>query len=270
MNGEFGGPGDELYLSLILEDKLKVLPDGHPIVAQLMDPNGHIVQTRTGETGNNNIHCFTFKTAEDAQTGYWHALFKIGGLTFSKTLRIEAIKPNRLAINLEFPNEQIIGTGVSNAPVEVHTRWLNGAPTSHLKADVQVRLSANKSGFASFPDYTFYDRSKNFEATTVSLFEGNTNGEGSFSLNLDKIKPNNAPGTLNASFTTRVFENGGDFSISTQTIRYSPYTEYVGIRLPQNDDNWYTTQKPVLLSGVTVTPTGKQRRWQFRHPPGCL
>ena len=251
-------PGDELYLSLILEDKLKVLPDGHPIVAQLMDPNGHIVQTRTGETGNNNIHCFTFKTAEDAQTGYWHALFKIGGLTFSKTLRIEAIKPNRLAINLEFPNEQIIGTGVSNAPVEVHTRWLNGAPTSHLKADVQVRLSANKSGFASFPDYTFYDRSKNFEATTVSLFEGNTNGEGSFSLNLDKIKPNNAPGTLNASFTTRVFENGGDFSISTQTIRYSPYTEYVGIRLPQNDDNWYTTQKPVLLSGVTVTPTGKQ------------
>ena len=138
-------PGDELYLSLILEDKLKVLPDGHPIVAQLMDPNGHIVQTRTGETGNNNIHCFTFKTAEDAQTGYWHALFKIGGLTFSKTLRIEAIKPNRLAINLEFPNEQIIGTGVSNAPVEVHTRWLNGAPTSHLKADARYGCRPTKA-----------------------------------------------------------------------------------------------------------------------------
>lgn len=251
-------PGDELYLSLILEDKLKVLPDGHPIVAQLMDPNGHIVQSLTGQTGSNNIHCFTFKTAEDAQTGYWHALFKIGGLTFTKTLRIEAIKPNRLAIRMEFPNDNIIGTGVSTAPVKVNTRWLNGAPTSNLKASTEVRLSTNKTGFKTFPDYIFYDQSKYFEATTLSLFDGNTNAAGSFSFSLDAIKTENAPGTLNASFTTRVFENGGDFSISTQNIRYSPYTEYIGIRLPESEDNWYSTEKPVQLSGVTVSPTGKQ------------
>ncbi|MFR7823675.1 MAG: hypothetical protein ACLU30_11150, partial [Odoribacter splanchnicus] len=79
-----------------------------------------------------------------------------------------------------------------------------------------------------------------------------------FSFSLNKIKTEDAPGILNAVFTTRVFENGGDFSISSQSIRYSPYDEYVGIRLPENDDNWYSTEQPVRLQGVTVTPTGKQ------------
>lgn len=250
-------PGDEMYVSLILEDKMHVLPDNHPIVAQLTDPNGHIVQSLKGYVNNkNNIHCFTFKTAEDAQTGYWHVIFKIGGLSFTKTLRVEAIKPNRLAIQMNFPNEKIIGKGVSTAPVKVATRWLNGAPTANLKAITEVRLYNSNAGFPEYPDYTFFDKSKYFEATTETLFDGTTNGEGSFSFNIDKIKTENAPGILNAAFTTRVFENGGDFSISTQTIRYSPYTEYVGIRLPESEDNWYSTQKPVSLSGITLSPTG--------------
>lgn len=251
-------PGDEIYLSLILEDKLKVLPQGHPIVAQLMDPNGHVIQTLKSQIGKNNIYCFTFKTTEDAQTGYWHALFRIGGLTFRQNLRVETIKPNRLAIQMEFPNDNIIGKGVSTAPVKVKTRWLNGAATSNQKAITEIRLYNNNGKFTAFPDYTFSDKSKYFEPVTETLFDGNTNAEGSFSFGLDKIKTDNAPGVLNAIFTTRVFENGGDFSISSQSISYSPYSEYVGIRLPESEDNWYSTATPVRLSGVTVSPTGQQ------------
>lgn len=251
-------PGDELHLSLILEDKLHVLPEGHPIVAQLIDPNGHITQTLKDNIGKNNIYCFTFKTDEKAQTGYWQALFRVGGLTFKKTLRIETIKPNRLAITMEFPNDKIIGKGVSTAPVQVKTKWLNGAPTSDQKAITEVRLNNTNAGFSEFPDYSFSDRSRYFEPSTETLFDGQTNASGNFSFSLEKIKTDNAPGVLNATFTTRVFENGGDFSISSQSIRYSPYTEYVGIRLPQSDDNWYSTKQAVRLSGVTLTPRGEQ------------
>lgn len=250
-------PGDELYLSLILEDKMHVLPDGHPIVAQLTDPNGRIMQTLKGSVSDKqNIHCFTFKTDESSQTGYWQAVFRVGGLTFTKSLRIETVKPNRLAIELDFPNEKVIGKGAGSSSVEVATRWLNGAPTAHQQAIAEVRLVNRNAGFAEFPDYTFSDRSKYFEPTGETLFEGTTNANGSFSFSIGKIKTDNAPGILNATFTTRVFENGGDFSISTQSIRYSPYTEYVGIRLPQSDDNWYSTREAVRLSGVTVSPTG--------------
>ena len=94
--------------------------------------------------------------------------------------------------------------------------------------------------------------------STETLFDGQTDQQGNFSFSLNKIKTEDAPGILNAVFTTRVSENGGDFSISSQSIRYSPYDEYVGIRLPENDDNWYSTEQPVRLQGVTITPTGKQ------------
>lgn len=251
-------PGDNIYLSLILEDKLNTLPAGHPIVAQLIDPNGNSIQTLKSSIGKNNIHSFTFKTTEESHTGYWNAIFRVGGLTFTKTLRVETVKANRLAINLHFPNDKIIGNGLSSTAVKVNTKWLNGAATSNLKAITEVRLYNGNSGFTEFPDYTFTDKSKFFEANTETLFDGNTDSEGNFSFNLGKIKTDNAPGVLNASFTTRVFETGGDFSINSQTMRYSPYTQYVGIRLPATEDNWYSTQKPVRLNGVTVNPQGEK------------
>lgn len=251
-------PGDDIYLSLILEDKLNVLPIGHPIVAQLIDPNGNTVQTLKGSIGKNNINCFTFSTGEDAPTGYWNAIFRVGGLTFTQTLRIETVKANRLAINLSFPNEKVIGNGVSSAPVKVATKWLNGALTSNLKAITEVRLYNANGGFPEYPDYTFADKSRYFEPSSETLFDGTTDAAGNYSFSLKKLTADNAPGILNAGFTTRVFENGGDFSINNQTIRYSPYTEYVGIRLPESDDNWYSTQKPVRLNGVTVSPTGEK------------
>lgn len=251
-------PGDDIYLSLILEDKMNVLPQGHPIVAQLTDPNGHIVQTLKSNIGKNNIHSFTFKTDVKAQTGYWNALFRVGGLTFRKTVRIETIKPNRLAIQMEFANDKIIGKGSQGSNVKVATRWLNGAQTSNQKAITEVKLYSNHTGFDNYPDYTFSDRTKYFEPATATLFEGNTDSNGNFEFNTQKIKTENAPGLLNAIFTTRVFENSGDFSISSQRILYSPYSQYVGIKLPSTEDgdNWYSTKSPLRIQGVTVSPMG--------------
>lgn len=252
-------PGDKIYLSLILEDKMEVLPEGHPIVAQLIDPNGHITQTLKSDIGKNNIYAFTFKTVPQAQTGYWNALFRIGGLTFRKTIRIETIKPNRLAIQMELPHDRPIGKGCNNANIRVSTRWLNGAQTSRQKAVTEVKLYNKNAGFRQYPDHIFSDRTRDFEPTQTTLFEGTTDAYGNFSFNIQKIKNDNAPGLLNAIFTTRVFENSGDFSISSQSILYSPYTRYVGLKLPQTPegDNWYSTRTPLRIQGVTVTPDGK-------------
>ena len=39
-------PGNEIHLSFMLEDKENVIPVGHPIIAELYDPNGNVVQTK--------------------------------------------------------------------------------------------------------------------------------------------------------------------------------------------------------------------------------
>lgn len=251
-------PGDDLYLSFILEDKQHVLPDGHPVIARLIDPKGNTTATRKSFTGNIPIYTFRFSTEEDAPTGYWKCVVQVGGNHFTKTLRIETIKPNRLSINMIFPNDEIVGKGIKNDIVKVKTRWLNGASTPDRKAITEVKLNKGQYTFKNYPSYTFNSLTDDFQPYSATLFDGNTNSEGDFSFNLDKIKTENAPGVLNATFTTRVFEESGDFSISSYTTHYSPYTRYAGIRLPDSEDGWYPTAENVKLSGILVSPLGQK------------
>lgn len=251
-------PGDELYLSFILEDKEHVLPEGHPIVAELIDPKGNIIQTLTSKTGDIPIHTFQFRTAADAPTGYWKALVNVGGTQFTKTIRIETVKPNRFRIDMEFPNDKIIGQGVSQSDIQVKTRWLNGALAPNRKAVTEVRLDRSNYHFPDYPGYSFQDLTDNFESYSKTLFDGTTDAQGNFSFNLNGIKTTNAPGVLKAYFTTRLFDEGADFSISTYTTFYSPYTQYAGIKLPASEDGWYSTSAPVKLEGVVVNPLGKK------------
>ena len=62
---------------------------------------------------------------------------------------------------------------------------------------------------------------------------------------------------LNATFTTRVFEPGGDASIYTQTIPFSPFTSYVGINLNQPKGKYIETDKDHVFDIVTVNTQGQ-------------
>ncbi|MDR1757098.1 MAG: alpha-2-macroglobulin [Culturomica sp.] len=252
-------PGDDLYLSFILEDKQQVLPAGHPVMAELYNPQGNLVSSRKSVTGENPIHTFRFSTDAESPTGYWSARVKIGGSVFSKTIRIETVKPNRFSIALDFPDKEIVGSGVTtNQIVRARTRWLNGTKAPNRKAETEVRISNGNFRFREFPSYSFQNPADAFEPYTAKLYEGTTDAEGNFSFSLNKISVQKAPGVLNASFTTRLFEEGSDFSIATYTTNYSPYNRYVGIRLPESPDNWYSTREPVRLQGVVVTPKGQK------------
>lgn len=61
----------------------------------------------------------------------------------------------------------------------------------------------------------------------------------------------NAPGMLNATLTSRVFEPGGDASIYTQSIPFSPFSSYVGINLNQPKGN---TSRQTRIMYSTLSP----------------
>jgi uncharacterized protein YfaS (alpha-2-macroglobulin family) len=107
MYGERGvwRPGDTVYLTFILEDVLKKLPANHPVVLEVINPQGQLFKRIVKTTGVNGFYQFNFNTNESDPTGNWVAYIKIGGTTFSKTLKIETIKPNRLKILFDFGTE---------------------------------------------------------------------------------------------------------------------------------------------------------------------
>ncbi|RAV99397.1 alpha-2-macroglobulin family protein [Pseudochryseolinea flava] len=226
-------PGDSLYLTFILEDKNKVLPPTHPVVFELQNPQGQIVNRLVKSTSENGFYSFATATAADAPTGNWTGRIKVGGTEFSQNLKIETIKPNRLKINLDFGTDKLKGD-VATGTLDV--KWLHGAPGRNLKAEFDVLLSPSYTSFKKFEEYTFEDPSRNYSSTPQTVIDQSTNEEGKLDVNVNLGElASGAPGLMTAVFRGKVFEESGNFSIDRISLPYSPYESYVGLKLPEGE-----------------------------------
>ncbi len=227
-------PGDSLYLSFILEDKLKLLPANHPVIFELQNPQGQVANRLVKSSSENGFYKFATATASDAPTGYWLGRVKVGGTEFTQPIRIETVKPNRLRIKLDFGVDKIT-TANTNIAGSLQVDWLHGAPGKNLKAQFEVLLTKGETKFARYPDFIFEDPSKKFSAEAKPFFEGYTDASGHATVNAALEATNDAPGVLNAIFRGKAFEESGNFSIDNFSIPFYPYTSFTGIRTPQGD-----------------------------------
>lgn len=248
-------PGDSLYLSFILEDKNKLLPATHPVVFELQNPQGQVVNRLVRSSSMNGFYSFATATASDAPTGNWTGRVKVGGTEFTQTIKIETVKPNRLKINLDFGTDRFKSPTI-NGTLDV--KWLHGAPGRNLHATFDVLLSKASTEFKKYPDYTFEDLSRNFTSEAQSVFDGLTDDEGKAPVNVVLESSVAAPGLLTATFRGKVFEESGNFSIDAFSIPYSPYESYIGLRTPKGErySGILYTDSTHRLDFVTVNVDG--------------
>ena len=248
-------PGDTLHISFILEDREKRIPDKHPVALEIYNPRGQFYTKMISTQGMNGFYTFDVPTLATDPTGLWNAYIKVGGTTFHKGLRIETIKPNRLKINLALPKTLQATDKDVYAPLT--STWLTGATASKLKAKIEMSLSKVNTQFKNYGQYIFNNPATNFTTIKTDVFDGTLDAEGKASVTLKVPTATEAPGMLNATFTTRVFEPGGDASIYTQTIPFSPFTSYVGINLNQPKGKYIETDKDHVFDIVTVNTQGQ-------------
>ncbi|MEK6782724.1 MAG: MG2 domain-containing protein [Bacteroidota bacterium] len=238
-------PGDSLYLSFILEDKLKTLPTNHPVVFELQNPQGQITNRLVRSNSENGFYKFATATSSDAPTGNWLGRIKVGGTEFTQFLKIEMVKPNRLKINLDFGVDKLT-VGNNNVSGKLKVNWLHGAPGKNLKAEFEVLLTKAETKFAKYTEFVFDDPSRNFSSESQPIFEGYTDSEGNATVNADLQVSGEAPGMLHAIFRGKVFEESGNFSIDRFSIPYYPYESFTGILLPKGDK-----ARAMLLTDIT-------------------
>lgn len=227
-------PGDTLHLSFMFEDKQKVLPEGHPVILELWNPQGQMAKRLVKNTSTEGIYAFQLSTPADAPTGKWLAKVKVGGAEFKKSLSIETVKPNRLKLNLDFGVERITALD-KEISGDLNIRWLHGAKGNNLKAAFDLQLIPVKTTFKGFPKFSFDDASQEFYAENQQVFEGRTDAEGYARVNIKMETENKSPGALKAVFKGKAFEEGGDFSVGQFSIPFYPYTSFVGIKVPEGD-----------------------------------
>ncbi|MEO6852026.1 MAG: MG2 domain-containing protein, partial [Mucilaginibacter sp.] len=228
-------PGDSIFISFILEDKLKTLPADHPVEFELYNPDGQLFKRITQTKSIDGFYSFHTATDISSRTGNWLAKVKVGGASFEKNIKIETIMPNRLKLSLSFGGAtELVKGSTTNGSLDAH--WLFGGTAQNLKAKVDAFLSPQKTAFKNYPGYDFDDPTLAFSTQTQTIFDGRLDAEGKASVNADVNVEKQAPGQLKANFVVKVFEPGGNFSLQTLSLPYNVYPGYVGIKTPEGSD----------------------------------
>ncbi|MFH6603260.1 alpha-2-macroglobulin [Maribacter algicola] len=252
-------PGDKIFLSFMLNDNANKLPENHPVKLELFDPYNKVVHHEIKTTGLDNFYRFDVKTDANAPTGNWLAKVSVGGAFFTKSLKIETIKPNRLKIKTDFEHEVLSGGNPIRGDLEV--KWLHGAIAKNLKVDITAKFSTTATKFDKFPGYIFDDPTRSFSVEDQIVFDGKIDGQGKAGFSMNPQLDSKAPGMLSTAFITKVYENGGDFSTDVFTKPYSPYTTYIGLNVPKGDKTreMLLTDTPHKFEVVSVDENGNPK-----------
>ncbi|MCD7937271.1 MAG: MG2 domain-containing protein, partial [Tannerellaceae bacterium] len=248
-------PGDTLYLSFMLNDRNNTLPANHPVVMELYNPNGQLYLKKTLTKGEMGTYAFEMPTDPDAPTGAWNVQVHVGGVTFHKRLRIETIKPNRLKINLTHDQKVLLRKYTLKS--DMHVEWLTGAVAKNLKYEIEGTFTPVTTQFNGYPNFIFDDRTKTFNTEEAKFAKGTVDEKGNAKIESSFSVGSKAPGMLNLSLFTRVYEESGDFSIDGDQLLYSPYNVYAGIRSPQTTMDHLDTGKEYTFDIASVTYEGK-------------
>ncbi|MBB4081017.1 hypothetical protein GGR28_003658 [Lewinella aquimaris] len=245
-------PGDSVFLNFVLADKSNLLPTDYPVAFTLRDARGRVVQRRrvTSPFGS-GLYPLTFRTDPTDVTGTWSATVTAGARTYTHPLLIEAVKPNRLSIDLRAAEgrDKLLLSG----------NWLYGAPAAGLRAEINMQPFARTLDAGSLPDFVFQDPARSLgDVQESQLFNGRLDSRGRAELTLPPLGEA-LPGPLQLRLNTKVFEPGGNFSIDRTTVPYDPFPVYAGLRLPMSE--WGSKSLPTEgtagMEVAAVDPEGR-------------
>lgn len=253
-------PGDTLNLSFILFDPEGVLPADHPVKLELRNPENQLVTAVTRTSGLDGFYTFAVATRADAPTGNYHAVVRVGDLSFQRRLKIETVRPNRLDLDLELDRPMITG----DDPVlrgTLSAVWLQGATARKLKADLKATLRAADTRFERYAAYAFDDPTRRFDPQAITVFEGRLDGAGKARIAKRLSVEGEAPGRLSVELQARIFEPGGAFSTERFTTLFSPWNTYIGLLVPRGDRvrGMLVTDADHRIGLVAVGPDGSLR-----------
>ncbi|WP_139853986.1 alpha-2-macroglobulin family protein [Aequorivita sinensis] len=271
-------PGDSIHLTFVLNDNANPLPKNHPVTLSVTDARGKLVQRTvlnsdvtgsssfsiggaegggvSGARGLGSFYYFPIATDPSAPTGNWNATITVGGAQFSNTLKVATIKPNRLKIKLDFDDEILDAT----KPVKgmASAMWLHGSPARNLKIDMTATLRSSNTAFPKFPKYNFTDPIRSFDEVEIPVLDGQLSSEGAISFSQKMEVGKNAPGMLKATFLTKVYEGGGDFSMDIFSKDLAPFSHFVGLKSPEAGRyGSYFTDENTTFDVVSVDTKGQ-------------
>ncbi|HNY20742.1 MAG TPA: alpha-2-macroglobulin family protein [Treponemataceae bacterium] len=228
-------PGDDIHLVFVLQDPENQVPDTIPVNFELQNPEGQVIKSDVYSDNVGGFYRIDTSTSDEDSTGSWTARVSVGGRSWTKALRIEAVVPNRLSIDLKANRTTL---RPENNEFTLKGAWLHGAAAPGLKADMSVAFFPADTKFDGYSEYTFTNPDAKVDSELKTVWEGNLDKDSTARFSADFFfgeGGDNLPGKLKARIQTRIFEPSEMFSVEQADYDFAPYDRYVGIRLPKGD-----------------------------------
>jgi len=223
-------PGDTVNLAAIVRMDRKNPPEEQPVQLKVYNPKGQVVSETAQPCGKNGHLYFAVPTGISDPTGSWRAELNIAGQSFSKELKIETVRPNRLKVFIE--TGDTLEPGSAEISGTLSSRYLFGTPAAGLSAKMRVDVWETSLNLPAWSGFTFRHPLRRFDRRDNELFEDNLDGEGMYGFSHTVEEAELAPELLQAQLQATVYERGGGFTNAGKKVLIVPFSTFVGIESP--------------------------------------
>ncbi len=245
-------PGEKLYISGIIRKEHEKLPENMPVKVRVTNPKGTVLTELQKSLNEEGSFETTYQTSETALTGEYSVELYTGNGTFlaSRKVSVEDFVPDRMKINLAASKQ----TARPGDKVTYDFTALNffGPPAAGRNWEFEGSYEAIPYRSKQFPGYEFSDDAASDFSTNPQVLEGETNGEGKGSAEIDVPGNVTARGLLRLRGRVGVFdESGRPVYQSAQTIIY-PKSYAIGL---DNKGDYYVnpnTPQKVFIVAVDI------------------
>jgi uncharacterized protein YfaS (alpha-2-macroglobulin family) len=244
-------PGDTVHLAAVVRANRKAPPQDQPVALKVYNPKNQDVFEAVQKCGPNGHVYFAVVTRISDPTGSWRAALTVADQTFTKELKIETVKPNRLKVFIE--TQDTLTPGSTDISGVLESRYLFGLPSAGLRAKVRVDLSPATLRLAAWDGFTFSHPMAKFERREQEMFSENLDDNGKYRFSWDAGDAKSAPELVTAIMRAEVFEKGGGFTANSKHVLIVPYRTFTGFKSPFANGNAQageTYQLPVIVSDL--------------------
>lgn len=241
-------PGDSVYISSIIFEEDKKLPENLPLLIKIYNPLGKQYAELKGENLGNNLYAFKLDTQMSDPTGKWKIDLFIGELLIkSQFLSIETIVPPVIRV------KNTLDSKVKNTlNVEIFSEYLFGMPSKNLNYNTQLELRLARNPFTSYQNFSFVNQILEDSSYNNQYRSGVLDENGKAMEEFDLFL-NTAPFKLDLFVTSDIFQKDGRKVSEADVYTYDFYDRYVGI---ENFDAYGEIGEKIKLKTILLNKDG--------------
>ena len=252
-------PGDSIYLDVMLNKPEFSHPDGIQASVEFYNTDNLLIDKKVQKINltKDLIHHFVLSTPSQAKTGRYRYTVKCGSTRVSKGINIETIKPNITESIYSFANAEADKIYSDMLKGSLSVKYLTGFSVNGASVQANAVPTINHRPFKEFADYNFTGHAQVVN-NSLSLFSGNTNGDGNISFSGgESFKSYQGP--VNLAVQTETTLPGGGSSIEGKYLTIFPFESFIGVKKNKSSlwDDTYELNDKIELEVVNVDRKGK-------------